>query len=172
MAKLTTAQFANIANTMDKFGRAIVTKSRKNLSERKRRQTGSGRWVTSDGNASGNLYKSLGYKRKNLNFELSMLYYGYWKDQGRKPGKYVPVDALDKWIRIKPIRPRDESGKFIAKTPSNMKSLSFLINRSIKENGIKGTRFFSSAFEYYYKKLDQQVKDAAILDLDINFNKQ
>lgn len=170
MAKLLqVSDWATLANTIDKFGRSVIKASRKELSEKKRRQTGSGRWITSNGNATGNLYKSLSFKRKNLSSEFSMAYYGYWKDQGRKPGKGVPVDALNAWIRIKPVRPRDEKGRFIARTPATMKSLSFLINRSIKEHGIKKTRFFSGPFELYYKKLDEEIRGAITKDLDLKF---
>ena len=51
--------------------------------------------------------------------------------------KQPPSRVLDKWIVKKGIAPRDEKGRFMSR-----KSISFLIARSIKKNGIKSTSFF------------------------------
>jgi len=45
-------------------------------------------------------------------------------EDGRKPGKFAPPEVIDKWIEDKPI-----IGDI------SKKSLSFLINRSLKEKG-------------------------------------
>lgn len=98
-----------------------------------------------------------------------MLGYGESKDQGRNPGNYVDSDRLEEWIRIKPVFPRDEKGRFLPRTPKIMRSLAFLINRSIHDHGVIGSHFFSEAFDFYYKRLDKDVKEAAVKDLDLIF---
>lgn len=101
----------------------------------------------------------------------------YWKyvESGRPPGKGVPVQKLIEWIRIKPVVPKvmtltrkwyvNDRKKGEPKTiersreyqhlPS-VEELAFLINRSIKENGIKPRKFFKnnvSKANNYYKNL-------------------
>ena len=60
----------------------------------------------------------------------------YWKyvENGRKPGKFPPINAIMKWIRVKPIVPHPMNNR----VPTT-KQLAFLIARSIAQNGIKPT---------------------------------
>lgn len=61
----------------------------------------------------------------------------YWKyiEDGRKPGKFPPVQAIMNWILVKPILPSpDSEGKLQRLRP---KSLAFLIGRKIKLKGIE-----------------------------------
>jgi len=80
---------------------------------------------------TGKLYNSINYVIENNKLVFKMLDYGQWVDKGRKPGKYVPVDALNKWLKQKGI---------------DLK-YSFVINRAIKRRGIKPTFFFTKAVE-------------------------
>lgn len=64
-------------------------------------------------------------------------------DQGRKPSiSYPPLDAIKKWIRVKPIYWRDEKGRF---KKASLESKAFLIARSIKERGFAGINFLTKA---------------------------
>jgi len=77
--------------------------------------------------ASGEFIKSIKYTIKNKGsekpvIELDFINYGFVIDKGRRPGKYVPVKSLEKWMNIKNIPLK----------------WSYPINRSIKMNGIKG----------------------------------
>ena len=60
----------------------------------------------------------------------------YWKyvENGRKPGKFPPINAIMEWIRVKPIVPHPMNNR----VPTT-KQLAFLIARSIAQNGIKPT---------------------------------
>jgi len=91
--------------------------------------------------ASGTLYESLKYKIEGNKLLFEMASYGRWVDEGRKPGKYVPVKALESWMKLKGI---------------DLK-YSFVINRSIKEKGIKPTYFFSTAFENNMDDFDDAI---------------
>ena len=55
---------------------------------------------------------------------------------------YPPLEAIKKWIRVKPIFFRDEKGRF---TRGSLNSKAFLIARSIKEKGYKGINFLTKA---------------------------
>lgn len=58
----------------------------------------------------------------------------YWKyvEYGRRPGKRPPIDAIEQWIKVKPIIPDPINGR----VPTT-KQLAFLISRKI---GMEGTK--------------------------------
>mgnify|MGYP003675135661 FL=1 len=94
-------------------------------------------------------------------------------DKGRKAGKGIPINVLDEWIRTKPVRLRDlKTGAFLQKTPARMKSLSYLINRKIKEEGIKASNFFSEPFEQEFRKLPEQLVESFALDIESYLEQQ
>lgn len=81
-------------------------------------------------------------------------------DQGRKPSlRYPPLNEIEKWIRVKPIRFRDDRGRFV-KQPS-IKSMRFLIARSIKEKGYAGINFLTKAEDEVINKLEELGEQAA-----------
>ena len=75
--------------------------------------------------------------------------------------KMPPPRKLDKWIVRRGIAPRGEDGRFISR-----KSLQFLIARSIYNNGIKPSLFFTKPFEKYYKNMPEVLQEAFGLDLE------
>lgn len=66
----------------------------------------------------------------------------YWKyvEYGRRPGKRPPIDAIERWIKVKPIIPDPINGKI----PST-KQLAFLVSRKIGMEGTKAQRPLESA---------------------------
>lgn len=89
--------------------------------------------------ATGKLYNSMKavVNKSELTFELES--YARYVDQGRRPGKYAPVKAIKEWCKVKGID----------------QSLAYVINRSIMENGIKPSLFFTNAFEAYSENIDE-----------------
>ncbi len=82
--------------------------------------------------ATGTLINSIDYiieGKKGQQF-ISLLAedYLYWVDQGRLPGKGMPVNNLLEWMRVRGI-PEEAS---------------YAINQSIKQNGIPGLHFLES----------------------------
>lgn len=72
----------------------------------------------------------------------------------------VPSRAVIAWMRAKPVRLRDENGKFIKQTPAKMKQAAFAIGRAIKRNGIQGLFYFEKGFQYAYKKKQKALEGA------------
>jgi hypothetical protein len=69
-------------------------------------------------------------------------------EDGRRPGKFPPPDAIKTWMKVKPIRLRNKlTNSFVKQTDSAINSAAFLIARSISKKGIKGTKFFESALK-------------------------
>lgn len=80
-------------------------------------------------------------------------------DQGRKPSfRYPPLEAIKKWIKIKPVYWRDDRGRF---TRQSEDSKAFLIARSIKEKGYKGINFFEKAQNQVLDELVLKGEEAA-----------
>jgi hypothetical protein len=116
--------------------------------------------------ASGTLEKSLKYrlqiKGQNINVSVyakgKASQYFLARENGRKPGKQPPVDAILEWMRIKPIKLRDkESGKFKKPTEALKRQVAFLIARKIGREGIKGWKAFDYAMENIWDEYESKV---------------
>lgn len=80
-------------------------------------------------------------------------------DQGRKPSlSYPPLEAIKRWIKVKPIFFRDEKGRFKRGT---IDQKAFLIARSIKEKGYKGINFLTKAENEVINQLTELGEEAA-----------
>jgi hypothetical protein len=167
--------FKKTKEALELFAKAVKLKARQNL---KRKEQIS----------SGKLYDSINYnldvvqtKSKTLYFSLEfyMEDYGAFMDLGVKgtkstypesrnsPYKYsgrfkmINPASLDKWLIKKSLAPRDKSGRFVER-----KNLKYMIATSIYRKGLKGSKFFTGAFEEEFKNIDNQIQEAFGLDLD------
>jgi len=155
---------------LNKFRDYVIKQARTNLSKGGK-------------NSSSKLYNSLGGTVKanpnSFEMEFFMEEYGVFQDAGvsgkkRKydtpysyKSKMPPPSKLDKWIVKKGIAPRDKNGKLM-----NRKSLQFAIARSIFNNGIKPSLFFTKPFEEGFKRLPEELVEAYGLDALTIFNEQ
>ena len=154
----------NVKEELNRFAKYVISQSRANLTRGKK-------------NSSKDLYNSLDSEVKvsKNSFELSFLMedYGVFQDKGVSgvkkkydtpysyKSKMPPPSKMDKWIVKKGIAPRDKSGKFISR-----KSLQFIIARSIFNNGIKPSLFFTKPFEKAFKGLNKDLVEAYKLDVE------
>jgi hypothetical protein len=151
--------------TLNKFAKRVIQQAKQNLTKKKK-------------NASKELYNSLDYDLSvgpnsfSLTFEMED--YGEFQDKGvsgvnRKyntPYKYTnkmpPPKAFAQWVVRKGLQGiRDKQGRFIPR-----KSLQYLIARSVYNNGIKPSYFFSNPFKVNFNKLPQEVVTAFQLTKD------
>ena len=155
----------NVQQELNRFAKYVIQQSRTNLTKGKK-------------NSSKTLYNSLDY---DLNvspnsFSMSFLMedYGVFQDKGvsgikkkyNTPYSYTnkmpPPSKMDKWIVRKGLKGvRDKDGKFISR-----KSLQFMIARSIYNNGIKPSLFFTKPFQKAFKNLDKDIIEAYKLDVE------
>jgi hypothetical protein len=155
----------NLKKALEVFRDAVVQQSKLNLKGQNKI-------------SSGNLYNSIKgsavkVSDNSIEFNIEMEDYGTFIDKGVNGKKSVyttpysykdkmpPPSKLDKWIVKKGIAPRDENGRFI-----DRKSLQFLIARSIFNNGIKPSLFFTKPFEEQYKKLEGQLDNILFRDAE------
>lgn len=84
--------------------------------------------------------------------------YAEYVDRGRRPGKYPPLYAIDRWVTQKKGMKgiRNSKGQFISR-----KSQVFLIRRSIGEHGYYGINFIDKAIEKSLNKIQQDLGQAA-----------
>jgi len=131
--------------------------------------------------ASGTLEKSLKYrlqiKGQNINVSVyakgKASQYFLARENGRKPGKQPPVDAILEWMRIKPIKLRDkESGKFKKPTEALKRQVAFLIARKIGKQGIKGWHAFDYAMENIWDEYESKVVAAYQKDFTATLENQ
>ena len=158
----------NVKEELNRFAKYVISQSRANLTRQKK-------------NSSKDLYNSLksDVKVSANSFELSFLMedYGVFQDKGVSgvkkkyntkysyTNKMPPPSKMDKWIVKKGIAPRDKNGKFISR-----KSLQFMIARSIFNNGIKPSLFFTKPFEKAFKNIDKDLIKAFKLDIETLMN--
>lgn len=105
---------------------------------------------------TGTASQSLQKDKKNNSYIVSGIFYFYWLDKGRAPGKFPPVDKILEWVRKKPVRFSYE-GKQLTED-----QIAYLIGRSLKENGSRIYRNNALGIE-----LDKKIEQ-----LTINLNEK
>jgi hypothetical protein len=88
--------------------------------------------------------------------------YAYWLVYGRKAGKWANIGAIEEWIRNKKsFRIKDfKTGRFLPKTDKNIKSVAYVIARSIGKFGFK-----SKPENFIEVSIDMLMKDERIIQL-------
>ena len=119
--------------------------------------------------ATGDLLNSVEFevKHEGTIYEVGLNLASYWKyvEYGRKPGgKFPPVNAIRDWIKVKPVLPKPMAN---GKLPT-LNQLSFLIGRSIAENGIKPTNALEKAKEETNDKYIEKIVEAFSEDIGTN----
>lgn len=142
--------FENLIEVLDEYGRAVKDMYQENL-------------VYDNAVASGELLNSVKYilQHNQSSYEVSLSLLDYWKylENGRKAGKFPPINKILDWIRVKPVIPRPYNGKL----PTE-EQLAFLISRKIALEGTKPRDILKLTLdeineEYFVKISDALAKD-------------
>lgn len=117
--------------------------------------------------ASGQLVGSIEPEPSDTTIAISANKTSEYVINGRKKGRYAPVNKIDTWAKIRGLRPRDpETGEFIKNTNNNKRAMRFLMNRKIKFFGIDPFDFVGIARDtmiYVYEdKLIEALKQDII----------
>ena len=129
-------------------------------------------------NSTGDLSKGLGYEIKENKTGLVVEFtskekYGRFVEEGRKKGSQPPSDALEKYIKDKPIRlkrtRKNKAGQrvntFVPKNEKTIKSAAFAMAKKIKKDGIKEVPYMGEAMNEAFEKLPPKAAEALVKDL-------
>lgn len=125
--------------------------------------------IRNDRIASGDLLNNIEYEITRGDFTytiyVKMKDYWYYVENGRKAGKWPPIDNILSWIRVKPVLPRPNAeGKL--PTPQQ---LAFLIARKIGEEGTEGTQDLRKATDTIWDTFEDRLYEAIDEDVDAAF---
>ena len=151
-------EFVNTMNILNEFGRALVEEYKDAL-------------ILNDVNASDNLYNSvkyiIDYGDSKFTLSLSLADYYYYVENGRKAGKWPPIDAIKKWIEVKPVLPTPmDNGKL-----PTTNQLAFLISRKIGIEGIKPRPILSESIDNVWSVFEEFLTEALSKDIEDNIDK-
>ena len=119
-------------------------------------------------NATGELISSIKPMTPELvngTFECSLSLAPHWKyvENGRRPGKFPPIDNILDWVKAKPqlARPNRLDRKEI--TP---KQLAFLVARKIANKGIQPGNQLEEAIDIVYARWKDRIDAAITADIE------
>lgn len=165
-------KFKNTDAYMKSFSNRLVELLRIELERNRTRNSSRGSY-SGKINDTGELARSLKSIHKKLDsgfsYNIQGLHYGEAVDKGRKSGRPPSTTTLMLWIKGKPIRLKDVSGKF-ANTKDKqyrIKQLAFAIQKKIRREGIRPTNFIDDAIEIAMQKI---ASIAEPIEKDINLN--
>ena len=119
-------------------------------------------------NATGELISSIKPMTPELvngTFQCSLSLAPHWKyvENGRRPGKFPPVDNILEWVKVKPelARPNRLDRKELAP-----KQLAFLVARKIATKGIQPGNQLEEAMDIVYARWKDRIDAAITADIE------
>ena len=100
--------------------------------------------------------------------QIEMEDYGINVDEGRQPGKGLPVGVLENWLRY-PNTLSKVTGQDKQLSDYERKSLAYVINRSIKRKGIKPKNWIKPAVEKANRNISNVIEAAVAEDIELTF---
>lgn len=123
-----------LLHILQQYGNLIIDSYRRKLNEGGSNATGLlGNSLSTTVNAEDGIY------------EVTLQIQDYWKylEYGRLPGSFPNIDAIRKWIQVKPVLPTpDRNGKI-----PTIEQLTFLISRKIAEKGIEPRYYLNNTLD-------------------------
>jgi len=128
--------------------------------------------------SSGNLAQSINVEvtEEKTKFVFTLRMDDYWKyvDEGRKKGgKQPPQEAMLEFIALRGIQPKApktiKPRKKAISQDKLRKSLAFAMAKSIKDNGITASNFYTDEIEGLTKGLVKEVSKSLAKDIKIEF---
>ena len=150
-----TLTFNNLQQVLDDFTKDVA-------------ETYRGLLLRDGKNATGELISSIKPMTPELvdgAFECSLSLAPHWKyvENGRKAGKFPPIDNILEWVKAKPqlARPNRLDRKEIAP-----KQLAFLVARKIAAKGIQPGNQLEEAIDIVYARWKDRIDAAITADIE------
>jgi hypothetical protein len=120
--------------------------------------------------ASGQLVNSIQPNPNGMTLGITMNKTGDYVQNGRKPGKGIPLESMRNWTKMKRIQPRDLStGKFKSKATAD--GMRFAMNRKIKHFGIEPFPFVTMARTEILPSFNKALTKAMAQDIKNRFKR-
>lgn len=158
-------EYPNLESTLRELGERMVAFMRDKLQ-------------TNGTNASHALTDSIQYilNKQGQDYEIDISLEEYWKyvENGTK-AHWPPMEAIRKWIQVKPILPEERNGKL-----PTTEQLAFLIGRAMAgqspnqanlknpNGGTQAQPFFWNSVEEAMNEYEQRIGEAIEKDIDRN----
>lgn len=123
-----------LLHILQQYGNQIIDSYRRKLYEGGSNATGLlGNSLSTTVNAEDGIY------------EVTLQIQDYWRylEYGRLPGTFPNIDAIRKWIQVKPVIPTVQSN---GKIPT-LEQLTFLISRKIARDGIEPRYYLNNTLD-------------------------
>lgn len=150
-----TLTFNNLQQVLDDFTKDVA-------------ETYRGLLLRDGKNATGELISSIKPMTPELvdgTFECSLSLAPHWKyvENGRKAGKFPPIDNILEWVKAKPqlARPNRLDRKELAP-----KQLAFLVARKIATKGIQPGNQLEEAMDIVYARWKDRIDAAITADIE------
>tara|TARA_R110000796_G_scaffold230582_1_gene348251 strand:+ start:383 stop:859 length:477 start_codon:yes stop_codon:yes gene_type:complete len=128
--------------------------------------------ITRDGfKASGDLEKSISYEVKGNIVEISALEYIGAVSDGISKKKFPNGYNILEWAKARGLQPRGAKGRLLSRTDANMRSMAFVISRSIADKGIskrfgyQGSGFLEEIKKDVVDNVTEMIAEAYKLDI-------
>jgi hypothetical protein len=145
--------FENTYKVLNEYGNRLVELYKKELTDGKI-------------NASYDLYNSVRsiFDDDGKSFEIKLELEDYWKyiENGRKAGKFPPINAIEKWIEIKPVMPYPFKNGKLPTTPQ----LAKLIARKIGLEGIEPKPILQKSVDEIMEDIYKDIENALYKDFE------
>lgn len=148
------AEPINIDAILDELGKSIIERAQRELaiSRTKRGRRGTYRTkVDTTGNLSRSLRFSIAKRSTGTQLKFyavgSAAQYADVVEKGRPKGSMPPVTKIEGWMRIKPLKLRSASGKFLKDNDKLRARIAFAIAKKIQEDGTQGVFYFQEAID-------------------------
>jgi hypothetical protein len=153
---------------MNRFGAAVVERAMLNLGVYRTVKGKKRRAVASD-----TLRTSLAYYYNGKSSKIEFFAkgkaanYASVVEFGRRKGaKMPPIEAIVQWMKIKPIRVRDDKGKIVKQTPSVVRTAAYNIAKGISFRGIPPLFYWRDAVNDVIVEFQPEFESA--LEKEIN----
>lgn len=162
-------RWTNLHRVLNEFGKELVDAYIRNLDER-------GAHATLK--LAYSVKYEVAYGDRWMAVDLSLLDYWKYVEYGRKAGKFPPLDSIERWIKVKGIKPMTRTQSSVKRWTKHqgsirrndgsipsIKTLAYLIGRKIKEEGIQPRPLLTTALDDTLKRFDEAINEAITLDI-------
>lgn len=111
------------------------------------------------GTLANNIRSIVKYDGRYFTLDLDTVDYFKYANDGRKAGKFPPLDDIKRWIRVKPILPTPIKGKLPTEN-----QLAYLIGRKIALKGTKGNHLLEKTEDSF--QIERKVFNALYDEID------